>query len=132
MLDFEISADFTWNHKSSLKDCIGLTFRDKGADFYLYRLCDNGSAAFYDYYESGEEKWKSYRYARIYQLYHQDKNNLKVRCDHEKMYFFVNDSLVLEMEDSKPTAGTIHIYTEADNNSTIEVAVDNIILRTPP
>ncbi|MDH5571808.1 MAG: hypothetical protein OEY89_08590 [Gammaproteobacteria bacterium] len=129
ILNFEISADFIWKKKTVINDCVGYIFRDKGSDFYLYRLCDNGRATFYSY--DNENKWKEYRSTDIYQLYRQDINNLKVRCHDKKMYFFINNNLVIEMDDGNPSAGNISLYAEADDKSTIEIAVENITLKVP-
>jgi len=131
VLNFEISADFKWLKKNTKINCIGFAFRDKGAEFYLFRLCDNAKVDFYDYVESADDKWKFYRSTNIYQLYRDDVNNLKVRAHDEKMYFYVNDKLVLEMKDSAPAAGNISIYQDTDKKSALKIAVDNIYLRAP-
>ena len=131
ILNFKISADFKWLKNSDLIDCIGLAFRDKGSGFYLFRLCDNAKVDFYDYVESADDKWKFYRSTNIYQLYRDDVNNLKVRAQGDKMYFYINEKLVLEMKDNAPAAGNISIYQDTDKKSALKIAVDNIYLRAP-
>jgi len=106
--------------------CRGNPLAESG---YYFRLNGNGLAMI-EFFEEGEDMYSLFINVDSAVL-RPDVNRLRVECVGSHLAFYVNDTLVLSMEDERFADGDVGLGAGGGSNGLTEVRFDNFVVSQP-